>query len=607
MKWITALCLGFACAGNGFAQEASPPQALPLALWSFDEEDGSTLIRNVARTNGWDARADPPLPHVRGVHGKAVQLRGAHALLVRPEFAGGELPAISFSAWTKPIDLSGFREIFRQETESRLLFSFQENGTVLSLGLNIGGYVECDASIDPAVVLDGTWHHCAATFDGTFMRVYLDGREIGSLRRPGSISLQRDVPAFIGSSGGVGEYFQGLLDDVRIYDVALSAEQVASLCRAGAEVQQSLLAELEKRLGAVYVTGRSFAETLAATRKNIAEQGTRIESDLVPPAFAKLRAAFPRESETFQHSTGITPLEYLLSNDTGLNPRLAGRLVELMLEYKPLTDQQWKQQRPAAVVSWAEADKIKARFDSLIARGRDAQFSPEWIEVMLEASARIQLRPYQNEPVAPYVRPETPVTRNLTATEARQTLERDWLHQAGQNPAPDQIRREIQWTRELAERIQSAHQSKVNFTAELAALEELNQQAEKIAAPSPELYFRVRELKRRSMFGNPVVDFDKVLFVDMPFPQGSEWRHETRHRLGYMAVPGGRLQVLEGLGPHGKLRQLMPQAPLHGSFWRPDVFYDGRKIVFCFKPHNEKSFHLYEINADGTGLELIRK
>ena len=49
----------------------------------------------------------------------------------------------------------------------------------------------------------------------------------------------------------------------------------------------------------------------------------------------------------------------------------------------------------------------------------------------------------------------------------------------------------------------------------------------------------------------------------------------------------------------------MPQAPLHGSFWRPDLSFDGRKIVFCFKPHNEKSFHLYEINADGTGLRQL--
>jgi len=72
-----------------------------------------------------------------------------------------------------------------------------------------------------------------------------------------------------------------------------------------------------------------------------------------------------------------------------------------------------------------------------------------------------------------------------------------------------------------------------------------------------------------------------------------------------MAVAGGRLLVLEGLGPGGKLRQLMPQAPLHGSFWRPDVSHDGRRVVFCFKPHNEKSFHLYEINADGTGLAQL--
>lgn len=117
-----------------------------------------------------------------------------------------------------------------------------------------------------------------------------------------------------------------------------------------------------------------------------------------------------------------------------------------------------------------------------------------------------------------------------------------------------------------------------------------------------DLYFRVRAVKRAMMFKNPVVDFDKVLLVDGPYPQGSEWRHETRHRLGYMAVPGGRLLVLEGLSPDGKLTQLAPQAPLHGSFWRPDLSWDAKKVVFCFKPHNEKSFHLYEVDVDGSGL-----
>jgi hypothetical protein len=115
----------------------------------------------------------------------------------------------------------------------------------------------------------------------------------------------------------------------------------------------------------------------------------------------------------------------------------------------------------------------------------------------------------------------------------------------------------------------------------------------------------VREVKRAVTFKNPAVDFDQVLFVDMPLSQGSEWPHETRHRLGYMAVPGARLLKLSGLSPGGKLAQLMPQAPLHGSFWRPDFSWDGRKVLFCFKPHNEKSFHLYAINVDGSGLAQL--
>ncbi len=602
MKWITALCLGLVSAGIGFTQGATPTRVLPLAHWSFDEEDGGKIFRNGVCTNGWQAQADRPLPRSRGIHDKALQLRGTHAVLVRPEFGGLELPAISFAAWVRPMELVGFREIFRQESERRLLFSFQESGSILSLGLNIAGYVECDAAIDPASVLDGCWHHCAATFDGAFMRVYLDGLEIASMRRPGKVFIDEAAPAFIGSLGGTSEHFQGELDDLRVYDSALSGADVCCLWRAGVAAQQRLLAELEQRLGPIMVSGGSFAETLVSMRQRLTEQETDRARDLAPLAYAKLVAAFPGESRTFRDSTGIMLLDYMLSKDCDLNLKLAGRLVELMLEYKPLTEAQWKRQKPTAVAAWAVADAIKTRFDALVRQGNDAQFSPDWVRVILEASARIQLRPSQYEAVAPYARPETPVTRTLTAIETRQVLERDWLHQARQNPTPELIRSEIQWTHELAQRIQVAHQSDVDFEPEFVELKKLSQQAKTITGTSPELYYRVRELKRGIMFKNPVLDFDKVLFVDMPFPQGSEWRHETRHRLGYMAVPGARLLVLEGLGPDGKLKQLMPQAPLHGAFWRPDVSFDGTRIVFSFKPHNEKSFHLYEINADGTGL-----
>jgi len=573
-----------------------------LAHWTFNETGHTPVIRDASGDPALGVKASRSIPRTRGVHGNALELAGDHRLEVSAAPKRAELPAISFSAWTRPTDLKGFQEIFRQECDQRLLFSYQNNGAILSLGLNVGGYTECDAELHPAQVLDGAWHHCAATFDGEFMRVYLDGKEIGSLKRPGKIAATSDVPAFIGSSGGGGEYFQGALDDLRIYEDALTPEEISLLYQSGVESVASFSKELEQQLEAFYVPGGSFAETLASARKSLVEKGLMLDRDLAGILLAKLRADFPEAYENFTAWTGANPVEYLVAADNDANVRLAGRLVELLVEYKPITERQWNNQTPEDLAKWKEAEAVQKKFEDLKALGDSAAFSPEWIEIILEAGSRIQFRPSVSEPVAPYVTPDTPETRNLTAAEAREALQRDWLHQADGNPTPERIKGEIQWGRELAARIQSSFPGAADFSQELSALDALQEQAESASAPDPELYFKVREAKRAIVFKNPAVDFDKVLFVDMPFPQGSEWPHETRHRLGYMAVPGGRLLVLEGLSPEGKLTQLMPQPPLHGSFWRPDLSFDARKALFCFKPHNEKSFHLYEINVDGSGL-----
>ena len=117
-------------------------------------------------------------------------------------------------------------------------------------------------------------------------------------------------------------------------------------------------------------------------------------------------------------------------------------------------------------------------------------------------------------------------------------------------------------------------------------------------------YFAVRRVKRLMMFKNPVLDFRRLLVVDNPLPAGNvNPEHEAIHRMGISAVPGGRLLVLEGLGPDAPVRLLAPDRP--GSFWRPDVSFDARRALFCYKAHDEKSFRLYEVNLDGTGLRQL--
>ncbi|MBN1346777.1 MAG: PD40 domain-containing protein, partial [Phycisphaerae bacterium] len=574
-----------------------------LAHWTFNEI--GPVIHDTSVKSGLDVVTKAMLCRTRGVYGRALDLHGSHALKTRGVSKSASLAGITLSAWAKPTDVSGYREIFRQEADQRLLFSFQESGSILSLGLNIGGYIECDGKISSAQLLDGWWHHCAATFDGKCMRIYFDGKEVGALERSGTIATTYAAPSFIGSSGGQNEHFQGALDDLRVYGQALSPADVALLYKHGQASLDKFAEALAKDLGSFYVPGKTFAETLANSRRNLFEKNLHLTRDLAEVLVGKLRADFPEDCDKFVEFTGIPPIRFLMAKDDAAGASHASRLIELMLEYKPLTDDQWKRQTPEQVAQWKQADAIAARFEALKARGDAARFSPEWVDVILAAGRRIQFRPHAREPVAPYRTPSTPETRTLSAEEARAALERDWLHQADNKPTPQRIRDEIEWTLQLAGRIQADYPGKVDVYTELARLAELADLAARLTTPDPQLYFQVRRLKRQIVFKNPVLDFTKILLVDMPFPQGSEWPHETRHRLGYMAVPGARLLVLDGLSPDGKLTQLMPKLPLHGSFWRPDLSYDAKKVVFCFKPHNEKSFHLYEINIDGTGLRQI--
>ena len=619
-RWIVAVLVGTCAAGvpggaappsqhTVAARDASDPPAVTkplIAHWTFDDATpGAVRDAGGKGNDASPAGGRKGLTTTRGVFGRAMRFSGTHSLQIpgKPDFSAAR--HISLSAWVRPTDLKVYREIFRKEDGvHRVLFSFQNDGRILSLGLNIGGYVECDARIDPASVLDGGWHHCAATFDGRVMRVYVDGREVGSLARPGRIDAKGKAPGCIGSSNG-RECFQGDMDDLRIYSEAVTAEEIALLYRQGLKALSKQTAQLEKELRTVYVPRETFAETLAAAREKLAAKPAPLRLDFARSIVPLVRRRFPEAYRDFSAWAGMTPLQFLTADSDRALLQAEGRLMVLLVEYRPLTSQQWSQQTPEQLRGWKEVEAIESKHRELVALGEEARFSPDWIDVILDAGKRIQFRPVVQEAVAPYVTPSTPETRDLSADEARAALERDWLHQADGKPTRDRIGKEIVWTRQLAARIRRNAPDAVDFAAELRKLQALETQVSSLTGPSRDLYFKVRELKRAIAFRNPVVDFDKVLFVDMPFPQGKEWKHETRHRLGYMAVPGARLMTLQGLGPAGTLTQLMPRSPLHGSFWRPDLSFDAKKVLFCFKPHNEKSFHLYEINVDGSGFRQL--
>lgn len=70
------------------------------------------------------------------------------------------------------------------------------------------------------------WYHIAATYNGNIVRLYLNGQQVQTLNRSGNINSD-STPLTIGRRPGNNSfYFKGKIDEVRVFDVALTAQQL---------------------------------------------------------------------------------------------------------------------------------------------------------------------------------------------------------------------------------------------------------------------------------------------------------------------------------------------------------------------------------------------
>lgn len=73
-------------------------------------------------------------------------------------------------------------------------------------------------------ISDNVWHHIAATHDGTTLKVYIDGLEVGTVAKTLNTT---GTQINIGHRSDNTEQFQGNIDEVRIWNVARTAAQIA--------------------------------------------------------------------------------------------------------------------------------------------------------------------------------------------------------------------------------------------------------------------------------------------------------------------------------------------------------------------------------------------
>jgi len=71
----------------------------------------------------------------------------------------------------------------------------------------------------------GAWTHLAVTYDGSMLRLYVNGVQAGSKAMTGSMVTSTGALR-IGGNSIWGEYFQGQIDEIRIYNRALSGTEI---------------------------------------------------------------------------------------------------------------------------------------------------------------------------------------------------------------------------------------------------------------------------------------------------------------------------------------------------------------------------------------------
>lgn len=208
-----------------------------LGWWKFDETSGVRGGDSSGNGNDGVLHGDPMWVSEGKVVG-AIELDGDGDFIEISNESNFDVASqLTVSVWVKVNEFDkSFQSIISKGTgEGWILSRSHSTGTVefVCKGIKPQPYVVGKTSID-----DGQWHHLAGVYDGAKLKLYVDGKLDGSKNAWGSI-VTNDYSIYIGdSSQDSGRFFDGLIDDVRIYNYALSEDEVKSLYEVAATAPQ---------------------------------------------------------------------------------------------------------------------------------------------------------------------------------------------------------------------------------------------------------------------------------------------------------------------------------------------------------------------------------
>jgi len=201
-----------------------------VAHWALDEDAGNTAYDSVGKYDA-DIHGGPVWQPAEGKKAGALQFDGTDDYVSTPFILNPTTGSLSFSAWIKgggPGQVVISQRDVGRDTGNTWLLADASYGRLMTRLM----HPPFPPLVSESVITDDQWHHIALVYDFIALHryLYVDGNEVAK---------DSDLVAGVGSDGGLtigadktldaASFFSGLIDDVRIYNVALSAEEIAAL------------------------------------------------------------------------------------------------------------------------------------------------------------------------------------------------------------------------------------------------------------------------------------------------------------------------------------------------------------------------------------------
>ncbi len=198
-----------------------------VGWWKFDEGSGSTAADSSG--NGNDGTLNGPVEWVEGHDGSALSFNGPYNyVLVQDSPSLDMTDAITIAAWINPSWTGNNRILQKSEgtgdNQYRLLKEWGDN---LRFDVPGAGLLEVTGNLPTY----GEWTHLAATYDGSSIKIYYDAVVVGEMAASGDMATSTGTLC-IGTKHETapgGDEYHGIMDDVRIYNRALSQSEIKRL------------------------------------------------------------------------------------------------------------------------------------------------------------------------------------------------------------------------------------------------------------------------------------------------------------------------------------------------------------------------------------------